>query len=67
MIEGGINLVSFQQGFMRVSWILDVSRGFPEGFKSGFKENSRKCSRSFKEVSCCMALIAATRAERGLV
>ena len=32
-----------------------------------FKEASRKLSGCFKKVSCCMALIAASRAEGGLV
>jgi len=32
-----------------------------------FKEVSRKLSGCFKKVSCCMALIAASRAEGGLV
>ena len=46
--------------FKGVAW---VSRVFPECFK----EVSRKLSRCFKKVSCCMALIAASRAEGGLV
>ena len=36
-------------------------------FYGCFKEVSRKLSRCFKKVSCCMALIAASRAEGGLV
>ena len=55
-----------------------VSRGISRTFKGCFmevsmlfpkclKEVSRQFSRCFKVVSCCMALIAATRAEGGLV
>ena len=55
-----------------------VSRGFSRMFKGCFMEVSmlfpkclkavsRQFSRCFKVVSCCMALIAATRAEGGLV
>ena len=36
-------------------------------FQWCFKEFSKKNSRCFREVSSCMALIAATRAEGGLV
>ena len=50
----------FQGCFKGVLWIL---RMFPECFK----EVSRKLSRSFRKVSCCMVLIAASRAEGGLV
>ena len=41
----------------------NVSRVFPEGFM----EISRKLSRCLKKVLCCMTLIAASRAEGGLV
>ena len=54
---------------MKVSWermfqgcfmiFKDVSRGFQGSFKKTFK--------MFQKVSCCMALIAASRAEGGLV
>ena len=36
-------------------------------FQKCFKDVSGKLSRCFKKVSCCMALIAASRAEGGLV
>ena len=41
----------------------DVSRVFPECFN----EVSRKLSRCVKKVSCCMALMAASRAQGGHV
>ena len=50
----------FQGCFKGVSWFLRV---FPECFK----EVSMKSSRCFKKVSYYMALIAASRAEGGLV
>ena len=40
---------------------------FQRVFQRCFKEVSRKLSRCFKKVSCFMALIAASRAEGGLV
>ena len=36
-------------------------------FQECFERVSRKLSRCFKKVSCCMAIIAAARAEGGLV
>ena len=53
----------FPEYFKDVGCFWEVSRVFPECFKGV----SIKCSRCFKEVSCCMALIAATRAEGGFV
>ena len=44
-----------------------ISLNFQSFFPEYFKRVSRKCSRCFKEASCCMAQIAATRAEGGLV
>ena len=54
----GVSRVS-HESFMgeEVSWM----------FQAFFKEVSRKRSRCLKKVSCCMALIAASRAEGGLV
>ena len=42
-------------------------KGVPRVFQRCFKEVSRKLSGCFKKFSCCMALIAASRAEGGLV
>ena len=44
-----------------------IFKGVFRVFKRCFKEVSRKCSRCFKKISCSMALIAASRAEGGLV
>ena len=54
-----------------VKVILRESLGSYKGglrvFQRYIKEVLRKYSRCYKEVSCCMALIAATRAEGGIV
>ena len=50
----------FQGCFKGVSWFSRV-------FAECFKEVSRKLSRCFEKVSCCISLMAASRAERGLV
>ena len=59
---------------MKVSCKREVSQMFQGCFTeiSGvcqefFKDVSRKFQGCFKKVSCCMALIAASRAEGGLV
>ena len=44
-----------------------IFMGIHRVFQRCFKEVSRKLSRCFKKVSCRMALIAASRAEGGLV
>ena len=36
-------------------------------FERCFKEEYVHCSKCFKEVSCCMSIIAATQAEGGIV
>ena len=50
----------FLGGFM-------IFKGISRLYQKCFKEVSRKVSRCFKKVSCHMALIAASRAEGGLV
>ena len=44
-----------------------IFKGVPRVFQRCFKDVSIKLSGCFKKVSCCMALIAASRAEGGLV
>ena len=63
----------FRGCFMKVSrrWKFQgffmIFKGVPGVFQRCFKKVSRKLSGCFKKVSCCMALIAASRAEGGLV
>ena len=53
----------FQGCLMKVSW----ERKFHGCFKSFSKKFQENVSGVSKKVSCCMALIAASRAEGGLV
>ena len=50
--------------FKRVSMMCPVSQGC---YKKRFLGVSRVCQGCFKDIVCCMALIAAIRAEGGLV
>ena len=73
MFQGSLKVISrkFQgcfEGVLRVfqgsfNGVEEVSRAF----QISYMEDSRTLSRCFKKVSCCMALIAASRAEGGLV
>ena len=56
----------FQGKFQGEGSFKDVLRVFHD-FQGCFQSVSRKLSRCLKKVSCCMALIAASRAEGGLV
>ena len=57
-------LSKFQGGFKRVSSMFQGCFQSVSKVCQGSFEKMLKC---FKEVSCCMSLIAATRAEGGLV
>ena len=83
MVVSRVFFKGFSRVFQEVSRAFQlslegVSRGISRTFKGCFmevsmlfpkclKEVSRQFSRCFKVVSCCMALIAATRAEGWLV
>ena len=68
--NGGFKRVSrkFQYSFKCVSWKFQgcFQRGC-KVFQKNLVDVSRVFQRRFKEVLCCLALIAATQAEGGLV
>ena len=74
-LQRSFNVLSrkFQGCFMKISGrrkfqgCFMIFKGVPLVFQRCFKEVSRKLSRCFEKVSSCMALIAASRAEGGLV